>query len=370
MRIGLTCPRYQDFGLLYPKSARLQRALCEYFVVIVRLCKQAVVFLKKTFWSQLSSSILKPFESEFGKFHQDLEILAGCIREEVSLASNQAQQNEAAEMSSFRVFAKKFSTRDLEEARTWKRKKAELLFLNACSDYDHVKSWKQARKRGNVSWIYSDERYKKWKQEEVSSTLWCTGILGSGKTVLSANVVEDLRVTTSAAVAYFFCRHDDVKSLQARTIIGSIAMQLFDHVKSDIVDAIADFRPSTIDTDQILDYLQELLPSDSHKYFIIIDGLDECEEKETTLVLQCVKQLLMSRLVFQVYCSSRPDLIRWTHTLIYPQWNVFMPQASADIKEYVEDTLERHLDSGRLSVGDPTVILIVQDALLKKAHGM
>ena len=373
MRIGLTCPRYQDFGLLYPKSKRLQSALCEYFVVIVRLCKHAVVFLQKPFWSQLSSSILKPFESEFDRFHQELANLASTIREEVSLASNQAQQNEATEMSRFRAFAKKFSdvlTQDLEEARKRKREGAELLFLNACSVYNHEKSWKQARKRGNTRWICHDEGYKQWKQEELSSTLWCTGILGSGKTVLSANVVEDLKITTSAVVAYFFCRHDEAESLQTRVIIGSIARQIFDHVKSDIVDAIAEMRPSTKDTDQILDYLQELLPSNSHNYFIIIDGLDECEQNETRLVLQSLQQLLMSKYVFRVYCSSRPDVFHWTHAILEPKWNISMSQTITDIEEFIEDTLEAHLESGILSIGDPTIILAIRDALLKKAHGM
>ena len=373
MRIGLTCPRYQDFGLLYPGSTRLQKAVCEYFVVIVRLCKQAVVFLQKPFWSQLSSSILKPFEPEFGRFQQDLENLAGAIREEASLASNQAQQDEAAAMSRFRATAKKFSdtsTRDLVEARKWKRKKAELLFLNACSVYDHEKSWKQARKQGNTNWICHDEGYKQWKHEEASGTLWCTGILGSGKTVLSANVVEDLKITTSAIVAYFFCRHDEAESLQTRTIVGSIARQIFDLVKSDIIDTIAEMRPSTIDTDQITDYLEELLPSTLYKYFIIIDGLDECKEKEARLVLRFLTRLLKSRHVFRVYCSSRPDIVRWTHSLLEPKWNVSLSQTSTDIEEYVEDTLEKHLESGSLSVGDPTIIFTIRDALLENAHGM
>ena len=373
MTIGRTCPRYQDFGLLYPESKRLQSALCEYFIVIVRLCQQAVVFLKKPFWSQLSSSILKPFESEFGSFHQDLESLASAIREEVSLASNQAQQNEATKMSRFREFAKKFSDtsiRDFGEARTWKRKKEELLFLNACSVYNHERSWKQARKRGNTSWICHDDGYKQWKQAKVSGTLWCTGILGSGKTVLSANVVEDLNLTTAAVVSYFFCRHDEVESLQAPTIIGSIARQIFDHLKPNIVDAISEMRPDTVDTELVLDYITMLLPSSSHKYFIIIDGLDECEEKDSKLLLQCLKQLLMSEHVFQVYCSSRPDVFRWAPAFLEPQWNVFMPQKSLDIEEYIKDTLEQHLESGTLSLGDATIILTIQHALRENAHGM
>ena len=87
-------------------------------------------------------------------------------------------------------------------------------------------------------------------------------------------MVEDLKITTAASVSYFFCRHDEAKSLQTRTIIGSLARQIFDHVKLDIVDTIAEIRFDTLNTDQILEYLQELLPSTSLKYFIIIDGLD------------------------------------------------------------------------------------------------
>ncbi|MCJ1463915.1 hypothetical protein MMC07_002524 [Pseudocyphellaria aurata] len=375
MKIGLTCPRYQDFGLLYPDSKRLQSALCEYFVVFVRLCKQAILFLKKPFWSQLSSSVLKPFDSEFGGAQQELDSLACAIRDEVSLASNQIQQDEAKKMSKFRAsFAKSFSdtsARDIAEIRL-KTRQAELQFLNACSDYNHEKSWKQARKLGNAKWIFNDGKYNQWKEERNSSTLWCTGILGSGKTVLSANVVEDLN-GTSAAVSYFFCRHDEAISLETRTIIGSIASQIFDIIKSDIAiaSAISKFRLDTLDTDQILDCLQNLLPSNSRKYFVVIDGLDECEEKERHLLLQCLKQLLMiPKRVFQIYCSSRPDVSRWARTFLEPQWNISMPQTSVDIEEYVEDTLEDQLESATLSIGEPTLILTIKDALLENAHGM
>lgn len=371
MSIGRTSPRYQDFGLLYPESKRLQSALCDYFVVIVHLCKQAVLFLKKPFWSQLSFSILKPFESEFRSLQLDLENLANAIREKVFLASNQAQQKETKEMSRFRGFFSDTSTRDIAKARKWKRKEAELRFLNAFSIYNHEKSWKQARKQGNTNWICHDEGYKQWKLDNVSSSLWCTGKLGSGKTVLSANVVEDLRMTTSDAVAYFFCRYDETTSLETRTIIGSIARQILDHIKSYLVDAVAETRPDTMNIDQILKYLQELPPSNSQKYFIIIDGLDECEEIETRLLLQCLKELLMSKHVFQVYCSSRPDVFRWAHTVLEPQWNLSMPsRINVDIEEYVEDALESRLDSGKLSMGNSTIILTIRDTLLKKADGM
>lgn len=135
-------------------------------------------------------------------------------------------------------------------------------------------------------------------------------LLGSGKTVLLANVEEDLEITTLAPVAYFFCRHDEARSLETQTVIGSEAKKIFDLVKSDIVDAIAEISHDTVDTNQLLHYLQELLPSNSHKHFTIIDGLDKCKEKETRLLSQYLKQLLMSKHVFRVYCPSRSDVFR------------------------------------------------------------
>jgi hypothetical protein len=72
---------------------------------------------------------------------------------------------------------------------------------------------------------------------------------------------------------------------------------------------------SFLDTDQILEYLRKLLPSDLQEYFIIIDGLDECNEKELKLLIKYLKELLASRHIFHIYRSSRPDVYRWLSSL-------------------------------------------------------
>lgn len=93
-------------------------------------------------------------------------------------------------------------------------------------------------------------------------------------------MVEDLKIGTPAVFAYFFCRDDEAESLETRTIISSIARQIFDYVKSDMVDAIAEIKDGSdviYDTNKILHYLRTLL-TNSHRYIIVIDGLDECSE--------------------------------------------------------------------------------------------
>ena len=48
MQIGRTCPRLAEFGAVYITSTRLQRVLCEYYAVVVKLCKSAIEFSRKS----------------------------------------------------------------------------------------------------------------------------------------------------------------------------------------------------------------------------------------------------------------------------------------------------------------------------------
>ena len=372
MNIGRSCPRNQEYKSLYPLSQRLQEALCEYFIVIVDLCKHTVQFLNKSFLSQLSVSVRKPFESDFGHFQQELDRLANLIREEASLASKQAQQQEAKENSKHRALAARSSKQHVE----WRRQKIMLEFLDACSTYDHRTAWKQARKKGHTSWLYHENVYQNWKQETSSGTFWCTGKLGSGTSVLAANVVDDLVLNAPGAiVAYFFCRHDDRVSLVTRSVVGSIARQILECLKLNMATMVAGIR-NFLDTDQILDILLAVLSScpgsNPNRYIIVLDGLHECEEEVTESLLKCLRQLTSSGLVFQVFCTSHPDVFRWGSLILEPRWTISMANSerTGEMADYIDKVLTERLEAGSLCLGDETIILNIRDALLAKAHGM
>lgn len=42
MTIGKRCPKFQEYQNLYGSSTDLQKALCDFYSVIVRCCEQAV----------------------------------------------------------------------------------------------------------------------------------------------------------------------------------------------------------------------------------------------------------------------------------------------------------------------------------------
>ncbi|CAG7983869.1 unnamed protein product [Penicillium nalgiovense] len=48
MRIGKFSPKYQQFGLLYPGSISLQRALCDFYAIVINLCVKIIEVSRRT----------------------------------------------------------------------------------------------------------------------------------------------------------------------------------------------------------------------------------------------------------------------------------------------------------------------------------
>ena len=206
---------------------------------------------------------------------------------------------------------------------------------------------------------------------EHASTLHWTMVLIR----LRAEVVAHLMKTVCPvdSVSFFFCRYDEIDSMGARTIMGSIAKQLLDGLPLESftkVDQVIDAL--SLDTDQIVDVLQKVLP-ETQRYFVIIDGLDECGEDEARELILAVQNLLtLQRVTFKLFCSSRPDVFRWVPTILKPEWHISMAvgDVNPDIERYVDAALEQRIERGDLQLGDPTLILNIQDTLLSGAQGM
>ena len=70
MQIGRKCPRLAEFGSLYITSPGLQRALCEYYAVAVRICKSAIEFSRKSGEHRASPMRRKALISQFSHKRQ------------------------------------------------------------------------------------------------------------------------------------------------------------------------------------------------------------------------------------------------------------------------------------------------------------
>ena len=387
MNLGLSSPRFEKYALLYPTSTSLQKELCNYYSVVINLCTRIVLFVRKPVIKQIASALRKPFDDEFGTFQKDLVRIGTAVKEEVSLASKQQQNldsieaaQERKENSLFRATTAVFrreASNELGQARKWREARTKARFLNSLSTYNFEASLNQARKKGASTWIFELEEYQQWISSNSSSTLLCSGIVGAGKTVLCANVIEDLFLNKplDASLGYFFCRSDEVASLRTREVVGSLARQLLEAVPTETLK-VSQMNPGTgyiiPDTERILSNMLLLLPR--HKqYFLVLDGLDECDFGEVKILVESIQSLLKSsEHTFKAFWTGRSDFASRVSTQFRPDFHVHISPSNngPEICRFITLALENALESNRLKLRDPNIVLSIQDALEAGAQEM
>jgi len=364
MIAGRSAPRYENMALLYPQSKSLQSHLCEYFIVVVRLCHQLLKFTKK---STLGRLVSFPSDSDIRNYQSELDRWSSTIREEVTLLMGQNIKEQSSSLKSLLKFSNSKSHHQ--------KVKAHVRVLNACSTYDHQRTWKEIRKRGNTALFNENPEYQHWKAQADSSTFVCTGKLGSGKSVLLANVVDDLNLhvqSPDCPVAYFFCRHDISESLKACTVIGSLARQLLRPISDlTMVEDLLDKTTSVLDSGSIFGVLQRALPSDFRAYFVL-DGLDECDDHQKRAIAEQLRKL-QDILVLRIcvsYRSEADNISRLSLEQFARQRTVAIPDNNPDVGSFSSAELERRIQSRELTMTDPTLSLEILDVLLQGAQGM
>jgi ankyrin repeat protein len=367
MAVGRSAPRYQMMALLYAKSKSLQSSLSEYFTVVVRLCHHMLNLTQRSIIGQFVSSLN---DSHIKGFQSELESWANSIKEEMVLSMGQKIEDEGQENSRFRALSSKFT----ETASHRAKLQVNLRVLDLCSTYDYETTWKQTRKRGNATLFNNATEYQNWKNRAESCTLVFRGKLGSGKSVLLANIVEDLNLhfqNKNIGLAYFFCRHDILESLKARTVIGSLAQQLLSSIPdlSIVGDLIG--TSSTLDLEAISNLLHRALPHNYNMCFVL-DGLDECSGLERAMVEQELRTL-QTRFTLLLCISSRIEADDGSgkgYEHFATQSIISLPDDNPDIEGFISAELEHCIRSRKLEIGDPALILEIEDALLRGAQGM
>jgi hypothetical protein len=352
-------------ALLYAHSNDLKGFINEYFIVIVRFCHDIVAFTRKSivrqFASTMSDATIKAAQSELNSW-------ASQIQDELRLLVAQKIDIDSEQNSRFQSITNKFSksiSHRLEIA-------ARLRILDKCSIYDHETTWKQIRKLGNTNLYAQTDEYRNWRSETKSCSLLYLGILGCGKSVTMANIVDDLNLWVAnqkASVVYFFVQQNIPRSSEARTIIGSIAKQLLGSRK-DLAD-LPETRNNTPNAEDLLSML-ERTNKPGQKTYIILDGLDLCELSARKEIFDFLRSLQeMSYVLVCVSYRQEPDLERdATFRKLYTLHTTSLPNNNQDIESYIGMELVHRIDNKSLNLGDASLIFEIHDALLAGSKGM
>ena len=201
---------------------------------------------------------------------------------------------------------------------------------------------------GTGDWIFQQGAVQNWRNGSVTpSVVWMYGRPGSGKSVLSAHLIQELKkVETDIPVAFCFYRFDE--EITALDVLRLLSLQLFEkhwskqcHVPEELFQKANSILNSSI-TD-IVEFVR-LLVRPLSKVYIVIDGVDEewalpRRRTEAAVVLLFLVQLSKENPSVRLWYSSqyREDLK--TTLGAFSSFDI-QDSIEQDVKEFVKQNLD------------------------------
>ncbi|KAI0127543.1 hypothetical protein BJ170DRAFT_377180 [Xylariales sp. AK1849] len=224
----------------------------------------------------------------------------------------------------------------------------EVLYWLHPVDYSNKQSdYLRKRQSGTGEWFLDSPQYKTWLSQR-KQTLLCLGGPGTGKTIITSIVVNDLserfRDDITIQIAYVYCDLRRQYEQRAEYLLSSLLRQLV-QTQPTLPDSLKDLhnrhkkigtRPSM---KEISRELQAVLANCS-RAFIIIDALDECRVLDgpgSKLVSEI--QYLQTTTAVNFFATSR-NISNITTSFTGMPW-IEIRESTADISKYLDYNIEQ-----------------------------
>ncbi|KAL9121971.1 MAG: hypothetical protein Q9187_001470 [Circinaria calcarea] len=181
------------------------------------------------------------------------------------------------------------------------RKCVAILAQNA-SNAAEYRSSLPSRVEGTCRWILSNPQYRHWYSQTKTCLLWISGYPGSGKTTLSAYLLECLGAgefspILPSTLCYFFCDEKIEKQRDSKAILRSVIHQLLTGRRLLIKYVKHAYELYGPHFDQHLNVLWKILIAIASDKLVgpvtvLIDAIDECEETTRERFLQDILKLV------------------------------------------------------------------------------
>lgn len=197
----------------------------------------------------------------------------------------------------------------------------DLKILNWLADSNYSSQhndYLSRRQQGTGQWLLDSKEYQDWLSTD-KQTLFCPGIPGAGKTILTAIVVENLHTRfdndPTVGIAYNYYNFNRQHQQTADKLMASFLRQLC-FSQSSVPGAVKSLYDKHTDKErdkntqpsleEIVKTLQSVVKPFS-RVFIAIDALDECQIQERALFLSALFKVQVGANV-NIFATSRPIL--------------------------------------------------------------
>ncbi|KAJ5244114.1 hypothetical protein N7489_004210 [Penicillium chrysogenum] len=241
------------------------------------------------------------------------------------------------------------------------------------------KDYINRREQGTGQWLLESPEFQWWITGVNSNrTLFCPGIPGAGKTILTSIVVDELYGRygndSDVAIAYVYCNFQRHNEQDAASLLGNILKQMVrrKHTVPSSVRALYNThmhtgtRPSINEISEAMHSLSTA--SDFSSIFIVIDALDECQitDRSRDILLDVVISMQAKRgCNVYLFATSRfiPEIIE----MFNEQPTVEIRARENDVKRYIQGNLTMLPSFVSRS---PDLQEEISDAIAKAVDGM
>jgi Cdc6-like AAA superfamily ATPase len=248
---------------------------------------------------------------------------------------------------------------------------SRFLKLISASDYaSEQRDYLSKRTEGTGRWLLESETYPRWV-EGTGGTFFCSGMPGSGKTIMSSIVTDNLneRIANLPDIylAFIYCNFRRQHEQSPGNILSSILRQLIQqqYKVPDYIKSLYSRTKTLPNLSQIANAL-ELCIKEFSKGYVVIDALDELSTDFGTLKA-LLKELnkIQIKTGLNLFVTTRP---------MYEPENLFdkymqleIRADDVDVEKYVHSRLS---DLPKYVEADASLQTKIQSTIVKHVQGM
>ncbi|KAJ5923674.1 hypothetical protein N7454_008919 [Penicillium verhagenii] len=226
--------------------------------------------------------------------------------------------------------------------------------LERISSYDYERDHQRlSRKRlaGTTDWFLHHPVFQAWFTEEKFSSLWCSGKIGSGKTMIATAIIDAAKYDLRRPTVFFYCENDHHAALNALSILSSFIKQLFSFLQQAAIPFSEDVSKQitkhfghkrvTPDLEDLKDIFTLLYPCAPGTIYVV-DGVDALDREQAKSILSLFRSLFLDSSPSE---GSRILLFSRDQVPGYINIDTFMPgihriSTSANVMQDIETYIE------------------------------
>ncbi|PFH57630.1 hypothetical protein XA68_14769 [Ophiocordyceps unilateralis] len=407
-RISSSLSRFEILSDTFIRDQDFQQTLAVFYADILQFHKHAYRFVKRSgkyychaplpknassnWKTSLGWKLL--FLTTWSRFQRRFDGILEDMKRHETLIDLEANARHIAE-----------SRKAHQDTRTWREEQlrhvAQFEEEQAAAHYQSILSWLKLdesdqlaivdkicmegeKYAGTCSWVLQHPKVNEWlRRQPEASFLWLQGTPGTGKSVISTQLVKFLR--TNSFVIQHLCTSSHGSSIKYEEILKSLLIQLLKHdgelcahvYKRCVLEKKDPIR-STLE--HHLRTTFSSLSTEPHKteyMWLVLDGVDECDDNTQKRIIWLMNQISSEPsqsggTVCKVLISSRPSRIISSRLRRRSIVSLTDEKVSleAAIRLYTSQRLGYQFQQpGQIEV-NPDEMVEIQESVVEKADGM